>query len=60
MVIAMNKYVFKLCSLGIPACNAYAIVCDFLKNFNVEALEEYIADLERYDKTTWEGVNCVY
>lgn len=56
----MNKYVFKLCSLGIPACNAYAIVCDFLKNFNVEALEEYIADLERYDKTAWEGVNCVY
>ena len=56
----MNKYVFKLCSLGIPACNAYSIVADFLKNFGIKELEEYINDLEQDDVRAWEGVNCVY
>lgn len=60
MVIVMINYVSKLCSLGIPACNAYCIVNDFFKNFDVKALEEYIHDLEQDSKEAWEGVNCVY
>ena len=64
----MDKYVLKLCSLGIPACNSYSIVNDFLKNFDTNALEEYIGDLQRLSEKgvlsevckEQEGVDCVY
>lgn len=56
----MDFYVNKLCSLGVPACNAAYIVADFVKTYHgVKELEAYIADLEA-DAGAWEGVNCVY
>lgn len=56
----MDKYVNKLFSLGIPACNAYSIVQDFMKNCDINALEEYIKDLENDSSEAWETVPSAY
>ena len=57
----MDFYVNKLCSLGIPACNAAYIVADFVKNYHgVEELEAYIESLEEDTASAWEGVPNVY
>ena len=60
MVIMMNYYVSKLCSLGIPACYALVLYEDFMKNFDEKALDAYIEDLEKDSEAAWEWVPNVY
>ena len=42
----MESYIRRLERVGVSAHEAYMIVFDFLKCFGIEALEEYIAELE--------------
>ena len=42
----MNIYIEKLNRIGVSASEAYRIVFDFLKNYSVAELEEYIESLE--------------
>lgn len=56
----MNYYVSKLCSLGIPACYALTIYEDFMRNYGIDALEDYINNLENDSAAAWEGVPNVY
>ena len=42
----MENYIRRLERVGVSAHEAYRIVFDFLKNFGIEVLEEYIAELE--------------
>ena len=42
----MESYIRRLERVGVSAHEAYQIVFDFLKNFGIEELEEYICELE--------------
>lgn len=42
----MESYIRRLERVGVSAHEAYRIVFDFLKNFGIEELEEYICELE--------------
>lgn len=45
--LIMTDYICRLERIGIAAHEAYRIVFDFLKNFGVVALEDYITEMER-------------
>lgn len=43
----MDEYITRLYRCGIPMHDAWMICQDFRKSFSLEALEEYVAEIER-------------
>lgn len=43
----MNELVDRMTRTGVPPHEAYRTIYDFLKNYGVDALMEYIDDLEK-------------
>ena len=42
----MQAYVFRLYNCGFSMAAAYTACCDFIKNFDYDALEDYVRDVE--------------